>query len=155
MTESRFQVELSQNWLEDKELVKQAGFKTTGPPDWAWYTSRSSILNKLRDLKPKSGLVITEAALDKYKFLNEQDQKKRELKKLFDKENKAAAQNRVTRNMYVDDNGITCYVVEPSKEKFVMKFVLPAPPDQYCFVCGDPVYNFEQSDLCLWCEEKF
>lgn len=156
-TENWFQAELSldENWRDDMELVKGIGFKTTGSPSWMWYTSKISTLNKLRDSKPKSGLVITEVALQKYKFLSEQAQKKAELKKTFQKEKLAAENNVTTREEYTDPvTGMTGFVVKPSTEPFTWKFIPPTPPDVYCFICGDPVYFYDYPDMCLWCSKS-
>lgn len=154
--ENWFQAELppGENWRDDMELVKQSGFKTTGAPTWLWYTSKASTLNKLRDKKPKSGLIITEVALEKYKFLNEQEQKKVELKKLFEKGKQAAQKDSVKRPEYEKD-GFVSFVVDRKDTRFAIKYVRPVPPAAYCFVCGDPVYDYEGTDLCLWCSEKF
>lgn len=152
--ENWFQVELSSEyWVDDKQSVQQAGFKTTGPPEWIWKTQKAAILNKLRDIKPKSGLIITETALEKYKLINEQESKKKELKKQFEKQRKAAQQNFNSRPEYEKD-GFVSFIVEQKDKLFIPTYVKPEPPAEWCFVCGDPVYNFEALDLCLWCEEK-
>lgn len=138
------------------ELVKQVGFKTTGAPSWLWYTPKSAPLNKLRAAKPKSGLVITEVALEKYKFLNEQAERKAELKKLFEKAKVTAQREQIgSKAKTYEQDGFTSFVVEPSTEKFEHTYTAPAPPSAWCFICGDSVHAYEGTDLCLWCSEKF
>jgi hypothetical protein len=156
--EQWFQAELGLNefWKQDMELVRSIGFKSTGPPQWIWHTSKASLLNKLRDLKPKSGLTITETALEKYKFINEQEQKKQELKKLYEKAKEQAAEEINSANWkdYIDaETGIVCKQVEPLDTKFVPKYVIAAPPEIYCFICGDRLYMYELPDICMYCDE--
>jgi len=153
-----FQAELSlnENWRDDMELVRSLGFKTTGPPSWIWHTSQISLLEKLRDRRPKSGLTITEVALEKYKFLKEQSSKKQELKKLFIKDKKASETTAADKKCkeYEDPRtGIVCVYVPTATEKFNWKYTPPAPPTNYCFMCGDFVYDYEGTDLCLWCSK--
>jgi hypothetical protein len=152
-----FQAELGlgEFWRDDMELVKHVGFKTTGSPGWIWHTSKASILNKLRDAKPKSGLSITELALEKYKSLNEQETKQSDLKKEFLKQRKQAAENRPSNwKEYLDeDTGIMCKVVPPAEQKFVWKYVPPPVPDLSCFMCGSPLYMYDLPDICIWCDK--
>ena len=145
-----------ENWRDDMELVRSVGFKTIGPPNWTWHTSKYTLLEKLRDHNPKSGLTITELALSKYKFLKEQAEKKAEVKKAFEQEMKAAEERAPSKwPQYKDsETGITCFIVEPAAESFVWKYVAPEPPPQTCFICGSPLYMFDLDDICLWCEKK-
>jgi hypothetical protein len=147
-TEGWFQVDFGR---EELAIVKQAGFKTLGPSSgWIWKTQKASVLNKLRKLNPASGVAITELALQKYTVLNTQETEKKKLKKQFEKESYAA---QTKANEYLDPyTGIVCFVTEPALEPFTWKFTPPKPPETYCFVCGDPTYFPEQSDLCIWCE---
>lgn len=134
------------------ESVRAAGFKTTGSPAWIWHTQKAVTLNKLRDLKPKSGLVITEVALEKYKFLNDQDVRKQELKKEFLKQKKQAEQSNDTWQEYDDpETGLRCKIVPAAESKFVWKYTPPPAPELSCFMCGSPLYLFDYPDLCLWC----
>jgi hypothetical protein len=155
--ENWFQAELGLNefWKDDMDLVRSVGFKTTGPPQWIWHTTKASHLNKLRDKKPKSGLTITETALEKYKLLNDQEQKKIELKKRFEKAKKLVADEITATNWkdYIDaETGIVCKQVEQIDTKFVPKYVIQPAPEVYCFVCGSPLYYYEAPDVCLYCE---
>lgn len=156
-TESVFVAEFSSDFAGDLDAVKQAGFRTFGAPEWLWYAPPPGVaaLSRLQKNRPKSGLVITEVAFQKYNLLKEQFDKKVEFKKTFKKLQHVADQDSVKRPTYKDENGIVSFVVEPVDEEFTWKFSPPALPDQWCFVCGDPVYDYEGTDLCLWCAEKF
>jgi hypothetical protein len=152
--ESWFQAELGLNefWRDDMELVRSLGFKTTGPPTWQWHTSKISLLDKLRSQQPKSGLSITELALQKYQFLKQQSDQKKQLKKQF---TKAAEELRPSNwKEYIDpETGIVCKEVPPADEPFTWKYIPPEPPSAWCFICGDAVYDYEGTDCCLWCSK--
>src|ERR1700676_2235437 len=153
--ENWFQAELTpgDNWRDDMESVKKAGFKTTGEPLWLLHASKASALNKLRDGKPKSGLVITEVALANYKLLNDQETKKQELKKLFEKGKVAARRDFAgSKTKEYEENGLTSFVVEQKDSGFVSKYVKPTPPKENCLVCEDPLYFYEYNNICIWCK---
>jgi hypothetical protein len=151
--ESRFEAELVRNetWRDTIELIKKAGFKTDGPPGWAWHTVKASVLNKLRDLKPATGVSITEVALEKYKQIDQQEKKKLELKKLLKTARKAADKSHADSLVVEDENGV---VVEPLKLQFIPTYIRPEPPAESCFICGDPIYFYEYPDMCLWCSKN-
>lgn len=139
------------------ETVKLAGFKTQGPPTWAWYALKAATINKLRSNKPPSGLVLTETAVQKYNLLNEQEQKKLEVKKQFDQAKKAA--KKLSKDPAI--SGLTELVI-PAKGYIGFEDLPPlavvwlAPvfvrPDSECFLCGDPLYGYpDYEDVCLWC----
>ncbi len=156
--ESRFLVELTPGelWREDMEAVKAAGFRTTGPPDWKWYATKATSLNKLRDKRPSSGLTLTEVALQKYQILNHVEQQKLDLRKKFKEAQKQAKKQEKIEEVktYFDDElQITCTLVEPSKTIFVSKHVAPVAPTNLCIVCGEPVYYIDYPDICLWCDK--
>jgi len=90
--ENRFLAELTpgEQWRQDMEAVKAAGFRTTGPPAWQWYAGTVETLENIRENPPKSGLLITEQALEKYKPLLEKFQQKQELRKQFKQAQKTA-----------------------------------------------------------------
>lgn len=154
-TESVFVAEFS-DFTGDLAAVKAAGFRTHGAPQWMWYSPSPGViaLDRLRKYPPSSGLLITETALQKFNFLKEQFDKKKELKKTFKKLITAAQNDSVKRPTYEKD-GFSSYSVEPIDTEFVMKYTIPKPLSDYCFVCGDVVYPPEQPDLCLWCSDKF
>ena len=155
--EKWFQAEISlalEHWRDDVDHVKAAGFRTDGPPQWIWHTAKASTLNKLRKNPPKSGLAITELALLQYTTLNKQELEKEEFRRKF----KKAAQEISSCHWkeYIDpDTGITCKVVEPADKPFTWKYTPPPFPEAYCFICGSPVFDYEGTDLCMWCAQNF
>lgn len=158
ISENWFQAELSlgEHWREDMELVRSVGFHTTGSPDWIWHTTKASILNKLRENPPKSGLSITELALQRYEQIDQQDKKKTEIKKEFQKAKKAAEREINASNWkeFIDpETGIVCKEVPPLETQVVWNYTPPPPPDAMCFICGSPVYDYDYPDLCLWCSK--
>lgn len=151
-SESRFEVILPYDLRDELSLLQKAKFKTTGPPNWIWYTQKASSLNKLRKLEPKSGVEITELALDKYKFLNENETKNLEVKKQFKKLQQSLGQFRFDE--YFDQElQVTCFVVKPPDEPFVWDYRPPAPPTVLCLECDSPMYfPFDDKAYCVWCE---
>lgn len=159
---NRFTAELSpgENWREDMEAAKLSGFRTTGPPDWPWYASKASVLNKLRENKPKSGLVLTEVAFQKYKLINDKEQTKLSLRKEFKQAQKKAKKESKDpeisglRDFIVPEKG---YIDSTDLPPLVSTWTFPVfpKPDVYCFVCEAPLYlPFpDYPDICLWCEK--
>src|SRR5579863_6839445 len=157
--ENYFQAEITvhtEHWKSDVDLLKIAGFKTDGPPNWIWKTERIAPLDYLKKHKPESGLFITELALEKYTFLKEQNEKKKVLKKELEKlKREVQAHSAPKWEEYSDEEtGITCFVVKPSETKFKLDYVAPKPSDVLCFICGSPLYLFDLPDICLWCDKQ-
>ena len=153
---------IEENWFQaeyqrdEVELLKAAKFKTTGPPSWAWYTFKASSLDKLRDSKPASGLTITEVALANYKVLSEQETKKKELKKLFEKGKVAAQRDQAgSKTREYEKDGFTSFIVEQKDSGFVPTYARPESPKDQCLVCEDPLYLFDSKNICMWCEQEF
>lgn len=158
--ENYFQAEIppGENWRDDMELVRSVGFRTSGPPMWPWFTTKYAPLEKLRDQKPKSGLTITELALQKYKFLKEQADQKDAIKDQFKKAVRDAEERAPSKwPQYKDpETGITCFVVEPTDESFVWKYIPPPPPNKLCLGCDGPMYfPFDDRAYCMYCEIGF
>lgn len=146
-------------WADDQQKALAAGFKTTGPPTWIWNTSKVSVLNKLRKDRPKSGLIITELALQKYKQLNEREEARKAIKKQFEKIKKEAAQPHASDyETYLDEEtGITCILVQPCASKYQSEVKVRQVPHEICFVCEGPVYLYEKTyptPICLYCEKE-
>jgi hypothetical protein len=146
-------------WRNDLEATKAAGFKTTGQPQWYWYARKASCLNTLRENKPKSGLTITETALEKYKSLNEQEQQKVQLKKQYQKLKRAAQKQSLDTSisgmveLVIPDKGYLVASDYP-KSDWVPKFELaPMESIDRCLICDDPLAFFEKT-VCLWCEKE-
>lgn len=170
--QSVFQAEFSQeHWSADLESVKAAGFRTFGAPEWIWYAPPPGIkaLNFLREKKPESGLAITELALEKYKNLKEQYDKKEEIKAAL-KEAKKAAKKQFEKAAQEEENRIA---LECMPEKGYLdasdfppfpfpethKYVSPEYPSVPCFICGckvylDSIFKTEPLPICLWCEKE-
>ena len=163
-TEYRFLAELTPGelWREDMESVKAAGFKTTGPPSWQWYCFKAKPLNKLRENRPKSGLVLTELALEKYKQINDREEQKAALKKEFQQADKAA--KKASKDSEI--SGTTELIIPEGKiwisredlppgKPFVWTYVRPEPPKELCMICDSPLYSiYEHPLICLWCEKE-
>ncbi|SRR6266550_6814470 len=156
-TESVFAAEFT-DFASDLDAVKAAGFRTFGAPAWVWYAPSPGVkaLERLRKNPPKSGLVITEVALQKYKSVKEEFDKKAEFKKTFEKLRVAARKEQAGSKVgQYEKDGFISFIVQPCTEKFVHTYAAPAPPTAWCFICGDSVHEYEGTDLCLWCSEKF
>jgi len=156
--ENRFLAELTpgEQWREDMEAAKAAGFRTTGPPSWQWYAGTVETLENIRKHPPKSGLLITEQALQKYKPILEKFQQKQELRKQFKQAQKIAKKSEkfLEPEMFFDaEIGVTCVVVKPSQIIFVSTFIRPEPPKERCLLCEDPLYPpLDGRTFCAWCE---
>jgi predicted type IV restriction endonuclease len=155
----RFEAEFSE-FKTDLESVKSAGFRTDGPPQWTWHTTRVQCLNYLRKNRPQSGLIITEVALQKFNKLNEAAEQKAALKKQFKDANKKAKKESKDPTV----SGLTELVIPEGKiwisvedlppgKPFEWGFVRPNPPEDRCMICEEPIYMYEHL-VCLWCEKE-
>ena len=158
--EQKFQAEFASNhWRDDMEAAKAAGFKTSGPPAWLWTTSKASVLNKLRKNRPVSGLTLTEVALEKFKFRDKQDTAKTELKKAFQAASKATKKASLDprisglTTMKVPARGYIIASDLPPYTPVYTPFIRPAPPEELCLICDEPIYFYEHV-VCLWCEKE-
>jgi hypothetical protein len=148
----QFEAEFSPgpNWALDQQALKEAGFKTSGPPDWVWATGKAGPLTTLRALKPVLGLTITSEALQNYNRLKEQEDRNAEVRKAL-KEAKKLAKREFDPKINWDD-------IKP-EPIFYVRYTPPPPPSTLCSVCRTPVYYYECQDpipLCLDCEfEEF
>jgi hypothetical protein len=150
------------DFQSDLEEVKKAGFRPLGtPPPWIWHAPPPGIkaLNRLRDQKPKSGLVITETALQKYKPLQQQQVEKDNLRKQFKSAQKIAKKTEVcedTRDTYIDtETGIICIVVKPSDTKFTWDHIKPSEPKEKCLACDCGLYlPLDGKTFCMFCEKE-
>jgi len=164
-----FIAQFSTDFNGDLNAVKTAGFRTTGPPQWFWYTSKLVALNKLRENKPVSGLTISEEAYTAYMRLSEIEARNAEARKLFApiKEKQAKAKKERKKQELKDRTYTTIVIPEkpgqdydhigaedlppiPPREN---AYVPPPPPTTVCFMCLQPTYFYELADLCLWCEK--
>lgn len=149
------------DFQSDLEAVKLAGFRTFGPPEWVWYASPPGVkaLNRLRDIKPQSGLTLTEVAFNKYKIASEKLEQKDALKKQFKDAQKIAKKQSkdpkisgltelvIPEKGYIDSSDLPLFKSTWDKPVFIK-------PDSMCIVCGDALYlPFpDYPDICGWCD---
>ena len=161
-TQNVFQAEFSADFQGDLDAAKAAGFRTFGAPEWIWYAPPPGIkaLNRLKDNKPKSGLTITEAALEKYKTLSVKYEKKEEIKKALKDARKAAKKEECSLPWFdIPEKGYIDASDLPPMPPFVHTYVRPNYPHEFCFICGCEVpicslYKTEPLAICLWCEKE-
>jgi hypothetical protein len=153
------QLTTGENWSDDQQAVKQAGFKTEGPPSWVWLTQRAKPLTALRNSKPLSGLTITPQALENYNRLLKQEEANAKVKKQLKEAKKAQKierqENSGSGSFQYDSEGWA--IIEPGESKIWTnknKYIPPSPPSILCSVCNTPIYFYERQDppLCLDCE---
>ena len=165
-----FEAEFSTDFQGDLAAVKAAGFRTSGPPQWIWYTNKLSVLNKLRENKPASGLSITEDAYSSYLQLSEIEAKNAEVRAKFapikaeqDKAKKERKKKEIKEQNYVtvvippkpgQDFDYIGAEDLPSRPPYKHKFTPDVHTGPFCMSCSDPVYFYELQNppVCLWCE---
>jgi hypothetical protein len=144
--EGTFELEFDKsNFQMDLNAAKGAGFKTTGPPDWVWYTSKVKPLKWLKENRPPI-LIITDEARQKFSercIWEEENEKNKKFVK------KAKAEARKSRPIKREEG--------PKYEISYIKYVPPPPPITLCIYCYDPVYppleQIEPLPVCLWCSK--
>jgi hypothetical protein len=164
-TEQIFIAEFSQDFAGDLEAAKAAGFRTNGPPEWRWHAPSPGIkaLNRLRKNRPQSGLTITEEALAIYKPLAEAEAKNAEVRTKLAEEKKKAKKERKNKELESTGNSMLEGLTSekwwigaedlPPAPPFKSAYIPPTPPELKCFVCHQPLYPYEYTDvaMCLWC----
>ena len=149
-----FELEFDRSrWHEDLALAKGAKFKTTGPPDWVWFTTKVKCLQYLQEHKPLGGIAITEEALAQFKERSKQEEAKEAVMKIYRDEK--AKEKKKKRSARAEQEH------EERRENYKLiehvPYKAPPPPDVLCVSCKDPVYDiFEQVlpyPICLWCEK--
>jgi hypothetical protein len=156
----RWEAEFSTDFNGDLAVVKAAGFKTDGAPEWIWYTYKAKPLTTLKDNRPASGLTITPEAREQYTSLWALEQKNAELKAQLTEHNKALKKKLkieeqegkatpIPEKGYIDASDL------PPQPPHIRLYTPPPPPKTKCIICGDPVYFYEKQDppTCLWCEK--
>ena len=142
-----------QDFQADLAAVKSAGFKTTGPPGWTWYTPKVAVLDKLRKNRPASGLTILEDALVEYQRLKRAEEEKKALLAEL-KEKRVVKKESCTP---IPEGQIFGYnEVEDCKPVIRVGYVAPIWDGPVCRFCGAPVYFYELLDppTCIYCEIK-
>src|SRR5205085_6214623 len=119
---------------------------TQGPPAWVWYATKSSCLNKLKALQPKSGITLTQLALEKYQQQEKSSQEKAQLKKQYKKLRDTADQDakQPKHKTAIDpDLGFTYLVVEAKERSFIWTPPKHTPPATVCIVCEGGLYALD------------
>lgn len=164
--ERRFEAELgSGGFKADLEAVKEAGFKTSGAPDWVWFSLKAMPLKWLRENRPPV-LTIDASARAEYERLlpvEENNAKlkaelqvhKKALKKTLDREKRQS--DLVT--LVIPEKGYIGPEDLPPIPPSEKVYIPPPPPSVLCFVCKSPVYPYEYAEgtmnpACLWCQKK-
>lgn len=168
-----FIAEFSTDFHGDLNAVKEAKFRTTGPPSWLWYTDKLASLNKLRENKPISGLTINESAFQQYTKLSEMEALNEAARAAFapvKEEQKKAKKQRKREEIVARTYTKTVIPAKPGElYDFVgaedlppteSKWVEPERPQwtgPRCSYCQQPVYieyeKVEPVPICLYCEK--
>src|SRR5208337_2682462 len=122
----RFEAEFSADFGGDLAAVKTAGFRTDGPPAWAWHTDKIKVLNSLREHRPESGLSINDDAWNVYESLTKMAEKNEKVKK----EQVQEEQEKIAEPFIVPEGKIWIGPEDlPSKPLFIssMDPILPFP----------------------------
>jgi hypothetical protein len=157
----RFEAEFSADFQGDLAAVKAAGFKPdTTSGAWVWWTAKASVLGKLRENRPASGLTIAADAKAHYASIAEMEAKNSKIKAEAKEYTKSVKKKRdVTEQIkhapvipakgYIDKEDLS---PQPPQ---VNKYVPPPPPDTKCIICGAPVYFYELQNppVCMWDEK--
>lgn len=160
-SERVFVAEFSTDFDGDLQSVKDAGFRTFGPPSWVWYAPAPGIkaLERLRVKKPNSGLTISPEAFSVYKPLAEQDARNAEIRKAAQELNKANKKQKkkeehttIASELMSDDKMFITAADLPPMPPSEKLYTPPPPPEERCQSCQAPLYFYESKDLCHWCE---
>jgi hypothetical protein len=159
----RFEAEFGTDFRIEQPLTKAAGFKTTGPPSWVWYSIKAAPLTKLREDKPPV-LTISPEARAEYTRLKEVEDRNvatkaqlaahtKELKKKL----KLDKQDTMKPDEYMDEVlGFVCCRVLPKPAPPVSSYdKVKIIPTERCVVCKEYLFEYEYSPtgpkVCMWC----
>lgn len=157
----RFEAEFSSDFQGDLAAVKAAGFKSdTSTGTWVWWTAKASVLAKLREKRPASGLTITADAKANYAPLAELEARNAKIKAEVAQQNKSQKKKRkievqISNAVVMPEKGYIEASDLPPMPPNPKKYVPPPPPDTLCIICGAPVYFYELQSppTCLWDEK--
>jgi hypothetical protein len=151
-------------WAADQQLAKDAGFRTTGAPNWRWQAQTVKPLNYLKEHRPPE-LTITTEALGHYTRL----QKMHETNEAVLAPLKAAKKEAQKKKVKEVREGEKTELVIPQGKWCVDKEDLPSMPpvdltcypkskpfDIFCSVCGsslDDIWDDRVFLICLYCEK--
>jgi hypothetical protein len=157
--EFRAELQPGPAWHTEQATAKQAGFKSSGPPDWIWRTGKAAVLTKLRMNRPVSGLTIsTDARIEYDRLKSIEDANAAVVKQLKDakKAQKKELQESGTGGTGFEYDQDGWAVIEPADSTIWRpdKYKPPVPPAEHCTVCSTPIYFHERHDppICLECE---
>ncbi len=151
-SESSFEAELDRsNFHDDLDKVKNAGFKTTGPPLWKWHTQKVNPLRAIRENRPLN-LFITTEALEQFQKKDKEQTEKDVLIAQYKEAKKKLDGPKPKRRVQKSLNPQETHYKVP-----YVKYAPPLPPPILCIFCCDPVYDIyekvEPLSVCLWCEK--
>lgn len=159
----RFEAEFH-NFREEQPLVKAAGFKTDGAPQWVWWSAKSEPLTKLKENKPAILTINADARVEyaALKVIEDRNAATKaqfaEHKKALKKKLKLDKQDAAQPDEYFDEEiQVTCSRVEPKPPAITRPFTPPPPPEITCFICAAPVYFYEYEGTrasCMWCQKE-
>lgn len=161
MKEFRAELQPGTAWSTEQTAVKQAGFKSSGPPDWIWWTKKASVVTKLRDSRVSLGLttltVTPDARLEYDKLVQTEaanSEVLRQLKEAKKAQKKDAADQSGGTGFQYDAEGWAIIDKGDSPVWTATKYNISAFPTERCTVCQTPVYHYEKRDpaVCLECE---
>lgn len=158
-----FRAELSPGpmWQTEQATAKSSGFKSSGPPDWVWWTKKASVLTKLRDSRVESGLttltVTPDARLEYDKLVQTEARNADVLKQLKDAkkaQKKDMADQPGGTGFEYDADGWAIIDKGDAAVWSHVKYKAPSLPTELCTVCRTPVYYHERRSpaVCLECE---
>ena len=147
---SEFEAEFT-DFRPDQAAAKKAGFRTAGPPDWVWRTSKANPLTKLRKTRPESGLTITPDALLNYNRLKAQEDQNAAILAQLKAEKAAQKADSVEEET---DGEFVYEKFDQNEASLYVRYIPPLPPTTLCHVCQTPVYFYEcqSPPTCLDCE---
>ena len=154
--EACFEAEF-QDFQGDLESVKAAGFKTSGPPSWTWYTNKIAVLENLRANRPASGLTILTDALVEYKRIKADADAVTALMAELKAAKKIIKRLKQNDGVVIEipdgaEFGYNC--VADSEPTVYVGYVAPTWTGPVCHICRSPVYFYELQNppTCLSCE---
>lgn len=156
--EKYFQAEFAkgEEWAADQFAAKEAGFKTTGPPDWVWYAPGVKPLLKLRKKRPVSGLTISDVASAEFSRLDAEHTANERIKKQLKDALKAIKDKREIHFDGTPFDWDAPQVPPPAPPGLEIPHHKIKPLEgKACISCGEVVAFYERQipPVCLWCEK--
>lgn len=145
-----------QDFQNDLDAVKAAGFKTTGPPDWKWFTFKIAVLEKLRKHRPLSGLTILEDALEHYKRLRKEEDVRAALLAELKQKKKHKPPEKLGDYAVPEGQEFGYNCVEDIEPTVRIGYIPPVWAGPNCHICNGRVdfYELQSPPTCLYCEKQ-